>query len=66
MIERSLSRLRRESTENGIEMDVIATVVMGGTGFSGGIGKLSGTILGMLLKGLVILLAGVVNSYSKG
>jgi ribose/xylose/arabinose/galactoside ABC-type transport system permease subunit len=75
-------------TGNGIEMDVIAAVVMGGTSFSGGIGKLSGTILGMLLigvisngmvilglsayiqmivKGLVILLAVMVNnSYNKG
>ena len=67
-------------------MDIIAAVIIGGTRFSGGIGSLSGTIIGMLLigvitngmvilgmsgyiqmvaRGMVILLAVVLNSYNE-
>jgi ribose/xylose/arabinose/galactoside ABC-type transport system permease subunit len=35
------------------EMDAIAAVVIGGTSLSGGIGKISGTILGFLIIGII-------------
>ncbi len=37
----------------GTEMNVIATVVIGGTAFSGGIGDIPGTVLGVLFLALV-------------
>lgn len=83
------SRLMAGSPEVGIgwELDVVAAVIIGGTSFSGGEGKLSGTLVGMLfigiltngmvllnvtpyvqqmIRGLVILIAVVVNSLKTG
>jgi ribose transport system permease protein len=37
----------------GQEMDVIATVVIGGTAFSGGVGDIPGTVLGVLFLALI-------------
>jgi ribose transport system permease protein len=37
----------------GFELDAIAAVVLGGTSFSGGIGRLGGTLLGALLMGFL-------------
>lgn len=38
---------------HGMEMDAIAAVVIGGTSLSGGTGKISGTIFGCLLVGVI-------------
>lgn len=38
---------------NGAEMDAIAAVVLGGTSFSGGIGKIGGTIIGVFIIGIL-------------
>lgn len=38
---------------NGAEMDAIAAVVLGGTSFSGGRGKIGGTIIGVLIIGVL-------------
>lgn len=38
---------------NGAEMDAIAAVVLGGTSMSGGIGKLGGTLIGVLVIGVL-------------
>lgn len=38
---------------SGIEFDVIAGVVIGGTSLSGGSGKISGTLIGILLMGVI-------------
>jgi len=48
----------------GMELDVIATVVLGGTSIFGGSGTLSGTILGLLL--IRILTSGLLLSGFKG
>ena len=37
----------------GYELDAIAAVVIGGTSLSGGFGKLSGTIVGALIIGVI-------------
>ncbi|HEX5791252.1 MAG TPA: ABC transporter permease [Luteolibacter sp.] len=37
----------------GFELDAIAAVVIGGTSLSGGVGRISGTILGVLLVGVI-------------
>lgn len=37
----------------GYELDAIAAVVIGGTSLSGGVGRISGTILGVLLVGVI-------------
>lgn len=37
----------------GYELDAIAAVVIGGTSLNGGIGKISGTILGVLIVGVI-------------
>ena len=37
----------------GAEMDAIAAVVLGGTSMSGGVGKLSGTVIGALIIGVL-------------
>ncbi len=37
----------------GFELDAIAAVVLGGTSFNGGIGKISGTIIGALIIGVL-------------
>jgi len=41
------------SVGSGLEMDAIAAAVLGGTSMSGGIGKLSGTIIGVLIIGVL-------------
>ena len=38
---------------NMFELDAIAAVVLGGTSFSGGVGRLGGTLLGALLMGFL-------------
>ena len=49
------SRMMTAMPELGIgqEMDVIASVVIGGTAFSGGVGDIPGTVLGVLFLALV-------------
>ena len=49
------SRMMTAIPELGIgnEMDVIASVVIGGTAFSGGIGDIPGTVLGVLFLALI-------------
>lgn len=49
------SRMMTALPELGIgqEMDVIASVVIGGTAFSGGIGDIPGTVLGVLFLALI-------------
>ena len=37
----------------GFELTVIAAVVMGGTSLSGGVGGIGGTLLGVLLMGVI-------------
>ncbi len=37
---------------NGVELDVIASVVMGGTSLSGGVGYVFGTLFGVLILGI--------------
>jgi ribose/xylose/arabinose/galactoside ABC-type transport system permease subunit len=37
----------------GYELDAIAAVVVGGTSFSGGIGTIQGTLLGVLILGII-------------
>jgi ribose/xylose/arabinose/galactoside ABC-type transport system permease subunit len=46
---------------NGGELDAIAATVIGGTSFSGGIGKISGTIIGVLLIGVLNNLLSLMN-----
>ncbi len=41
------------SVGSGFEMDAIAAAVLGGTSMSGGIGKISGTIIGVLIIGIL-------------
>ena len=38
----------------GVEMDVIAAVVLGGTAMSGGTGNILGSIMGMINNGLIM------------
>ncbi len=38
---------------NGFELDAIAAVVLGGTSFSGGVGRIGGTIIGVLVIGVL-------------
>ena len=49
------SRMMTAMPELGIgqEMDVIASVVIGGTAFSGGVGDIPGTVLGVLFLALI-------------
>jgi simple sugar transport system permease protein len=52
----------------GRELDVLASVVLGGASLSGGVGTVSGTILGIVLLGILrngLTLLGV-SSYSFG
>jgi ribose transport system permease protein len=52
----------------GIELTVIAAVVIGGTSLFGGVGTIQGTFLGVLLVSLVsnaINLLGVPSSYDN-
>lgn len=41
------------TSSQGAEMDAIAAAVLGGTSFSGGAGKVTGTILGILIIGVM-------------
>jgi simple sugar transport system permease protein len=50
----------------GLEMDAIASVVIGGTLLSGGVGYLPGTLLGVLIQGIIktsIIFDGTLNSW---
>ena len=50
----------------GYELDVIAMVIIGGTSFTGGIGTIPGTIIGMLIIGIInngLNLMGVSSYY---
>ena len=49
------SRMMTAMPELGIgqEMDVIASVIIGGTQFSGGVGDIPGTVLGVLFLALI-------------
>lgn len=38
---------------DGFELDAIAASVLGGVSFSGGVGKLGGTIIGVLVLGVL-------------
>lgn len=46
---------------NGGELDAIAATVIGGTSMTGGIGKVSGTIIGVLLIGVLNNLLSLMN-----
>lgn len=50
---------------SGLEMEVVTAVVVGGVSFSGGRGKVSGVVLGVLLMGVLYNGLGImgVNSY---
>lgn len=53
---------------NGIELDSIAGAVIGGTSFNGGIGSISGTVLGVLLIGVIqdgLAMTGLSTSYLR-
>jgi ribose/xylose/arabinose/galactoside ABC-type transport system permease subunit len=39
---------------NGMELDAIASVVMGGTSLSGGVGNVIGTLFGVLINGTIV------------
>jgi ribose/xylose/arabinose/galactoside ABC-type transport system permease subunit len=41
------------STGQGLELDAIAAVVIGGTSLSGGVGSITGTIIGALIIGVM-------------
>jgi len=50
----------------GMELDAIATVVIGGTLLTGGVGNLLGTVLGVLVYGIIqvlIVFQGTLNSW---
>ena len=50
----------------GYELDVIAMVIIGGTSFTGGIGTIPGTVVGMLIIGIInngLNLLGVSSYY---
>ena len=50
----------------GLEMDAIASVVIGGTLLTGGVGYVFGTIFGVLIQGLIqttIMFQGTLNSW---
>ncbi|MEZ4750145.1 MAG: hypothetical protein R3B54_05795 [Bdellovibrionota bacterium] len=50
------------------ELDAIAAVVIGGTSLMGGVGKLSGTLFGVLIMGVLnngMSLIGVSEHYQK-
>jgi simple sugar transport system permease protein len=51
---------------NGFEMDVISSVVIGGTPLTGGVGYVFGTLFGVLIQGLIqtiISFDGTLNSW---
>ena len=51
-------------TGNGLEMNAIAAVIIGGTSMSGGIGTMSGTLIGALLMG--VLKSGLMSMGLQG
>jgi simple sugar transport system permease protein len=51
---------------NGLELDAIAAVVIGGTMLTGGVGYVLGTVVGVLIQGLIqtiIMFQGTLNSW---
>ncbi|MCG3210402.1 MAG: Inner membrane ABC transporter permease protein YjfF [Anaerolineae bacterium] len=51
---------------NGLELDAIASVVIGGTQLTGGVGYVGGTVFGVLIQGLIqtiIMFQGTLNSW---
>lgn len=51
---------------NGLELDAIAAVVIGGTQLTGGVGYVIGTVFGVLIQGLIqtiIMFQGTLNSW---
>ena len=51
---------------NGLEMDVISSVVIGGTLLTGGVGYVVGTVFGVLIQGMIqtiIMFDGTLNSW---
>ena len=51
---------------SGMELDTIATVVIGGTLLTGGVGNIFGTVLGVLVYGIIqvlIVFQGTLNSW---
>jgi simple sugar transport system permease protein len=51
---------------NGLELEAIAAVVVGGTLLSGGVGLLAGTLVGVLIFGMIqtiITFQGNINSW---
>ena len=53
---------------NGMELDIIAGVVMGGTSMMGGVGRVVGTVFGCLMIGVInnaLNLMGVDSNYQK-
>jgi ribose/xylose/arabinose/galactoside ABC-type transport system permease subunit len=51
---------------NGLELDAIAAVVIGGTMLTGGVGYVIGTVVGVLIQGLIqtiIMFQGTLNSW---
>jgi simple sugar transport system permease protein len=62
------NRLANPFDLSGIELDVIAAVVLGGARITGGRGSVGGTLLGVLLVALinnVLILAGVPSTWQK-
>lgn len=62
------NRLANPFDLSGIELDVIAAVVLGGARITGGRGTVTGTLLGVLLVALinnVLILAGVPSTWQK-
>ena len=51
----SAAKLKIAQPSNGIgyEMDLIAAAIIGGTQFSGGVASILGTVLGVLLLGVI-------------
>lgn len=53
---------------NGYEMDAITAVIVGGTSMTGGVGRISGTIIGVLIIGVLnngLVLMGVSSYYQQ-
>ena len=53
---------------SGYEMDAITAVIVGGTSMTGGVGKISGTIIGVLIIGVLsngLILMGVSSYYQQ-
>ena len=51
-------------TGNGLEMNAIAAVVIGGTSMAGGVGTMSGTLIGALL--MSVLKTGLMSMGLQG